>query len=191
MSAQEELTFSDAVAPVTSAEPLLRVRGLVKHFSVDRGLIGSGAKLHAVDGVDLEVHPGEVLAVVGESGSGKSTLARCILRLIDATEGTIEFAGEDVTHIAGRRLAAFRQQVQPVFQDPFSSLDPRWRVRRSIREALDAYRIGTPPSATPARTTCSSAWGSTPRSPTGGPTSSRAASGSASGSPLRSRRRRG
>jgi peptide/nickel transport system ATP-binding protein len=139
----EEIAFSDAVAPVTSAEPLLRVRGLVKHFSVDRGLMSSGAKLHAVDGVDLEVHPGEVLAVVGESGSGKSTLARCILRLIDVTAGTVEFVGEDVTAITGRRLAAFRQQVQPVFQDPFSSLDPRWKVRRSVREALDAYRIGS------------------------------------------------
>jgi oligopeptide transport system ATP-binding protein len=139
----QELSFSDAVAPVTSAEPLLRVRRLVKHFSVDRGLLGSGARLHAVDGVDLEVHPGEVLAVVGESGSGKSTLARCILRLIDVTAGTVEFDGRDVTAISGGALASFRQQVQPVFQDPFSSLDPRWRVRRSVREALDAYRIGT------------------------------------------------
>src|SRR5262249_5022082 len=109
----------------------------------DRGLFGSGAVLHAVDGVDLEVRPGEVLAVVGESGSGKSTLARCILRLLDPTAGRIVFDGVDVTALGGRELASFRQQVQPVFQDPFSSIDPRWRVGRSVAESLDAFRIGT------------------------------------------------
>jgi len=136
---------SDAMAPapVPGGEPLLRVEGLVKHFTTDRGLLGSGAVLHAVDGVDLEVRPGEVLAVVGESGSGKSTLARCILRLLDPTAGRIVFDGVDVTGLRGRQLAAFRQQVQPVFQDPFSSIDPRWRVGHSVAESLNAFRIGT------------------------------------------------
>ncbi|HUL84516.1 MAG TPA: ABC transporter ATP-binding protein [Actinomycetota bacterium] len=133
----------DRVAPVPAAPPILEVTGLVKHFSTDRGLLGSGATLHAVDGVDLRIHPGEVLAVVGESGSGKSTLARCILRLIDPTAGRIVFDGRDVTELRGRQLAAFRQQVQPVFQDPFSSIDPRWRVGKSVAEALDAFAIGT------------------------------------------------
>jgi peptide/nickel transport system ATP-binding protein len=134
---------SDAGTRVRPGEPILRVEGLVKHFPTERGLMASGAVVHAVDGVDLEVHPGEVLAAVGESGSGKSTLARCVLRLIDPTEGRIVFDGRDVTAMKGRDLAWFRQQVQPVFQDPFSSIDPRWRVGRSIAESLDAFRIGT------------------------------------------------
>jgi len=138
-----QLLLSDDVAAVQPGAPILRVSGLVKHFSTDRGLLGGGAKLHAVDGVDLEINPGEVLAVVGESGSGKSTLARCILRLIDPTAGRIVFDGRDVTALKGRRLADFRQQVQPVFQDPFSSIDPRWRVGKSVAEALDAFAIGT------------------------------------------------
>ena len=139
----DQLLFSDEVAAVRPGPPILAVSGLVKHFSTDRGLFGSGAKLHAVDGVDLEIHPGEVLAIVGESGSGKSTLARCILRLIDPTAGTVVFDGVDVTTRSGNDLASFRQRVQPVFQDPFSSIDPRWRVGRSVREALDAFAIGS------------------------------------------------
>jgi oligopeptide/dipeptide ABC transporter ATP-binding protein len=138
-----QVLSSNEVAPVQPGAPILRVEGLVKHFPTDRGLLSSGAVIHAVDGVDLEVRPGEVLAVVGESGSGKSTLARCVLRLIDPTAGRIVFDGRDVTRSRGRELAAFRQQIQPVFQDPFSSIDPRWRVGRSIAEALDAFRIGT------------------------------------------------
>jgi oligopeptide/dipeptide ABC transporter ATP-binding protein len=134
---------SDRATPMPSGAPILEVAGLVKHFPTDQGLLSSGAVLHAVDGIGLEVRPGEVLAVVGESGSGKSTLARCVLRLIDPTAGRIVFDGRDVTTLRGRELAGFRQQVQPVFQDPFSSIDPRWRVGRSIAEALDAFRIGT------------------------------------------------
>jgi oligopeptide transport system ATP-binding protein len=138
-----QVLSSDELAAVQPGAPILQVEGLVKYFPTDRGLLSSGAVVHAVDGVDLEIHPGEVLAVVGESGSGKSTLARCVLRLIDPTAGRIVFDGREVTRFRGRELAAFRQQVQPVFQDPFSSIDPRWRVGRSIAEALDAFRIGT------------------------------------------------
>jgi oligopeptide/dipeptide ABC transporter ATP-binding protein len=138
-----QVVSSNEVAPVRPGAPILQVEGLVKHFPTDRGLLSSGAVVHAVDGVDLAVRPGEVLAVVGESGSGKSTLARCVLRLTDPTAGRIVFDGRDVTRLRGRALAGFRQQVQPVFQDPFSSIDPRWRVGRSIAEALDAFRIGT------------------------------------------------
>ena len=131
--------------------PILQVERLVKHFPTDRGLMASGAVVHAVDGIDLEIRPGEVLAVVGESGSGKSTLARCVLRLIDPTSGRIVFDGRDVTALKGRQLAGFRQQVQPVFQDPFSSIDPRWRVGRSVAETLDAFSIGTKRRAPGAR----------------------------------------
>jgi oligopeptide/dipeptide ABC transporter ATP-binding protein len=127
----------------TRDRPLLHVEGLVKRFPVRSGIFRRGAQLHAVEGVDLDVARGEVLAVVGESGSGKSTLARCILRLIDPTAGQVVFDGEDVTAMTGRTLNRFRQRVQPVFQDPFSSLDPRWTVGRSVREALDAHAIGT------------------------------------------------
>jgi len=123
--------------------PLLQVEGLVKRFPVRSGLWRRAAQLHAVEGVDLEVAPGEVLAVVGESGSGKTTLARCILRLLDPTAGRIVFDGVDVAGVRGRDLERFRQRVQPVFQDPFSSLDPRWTVERSVREALDAHAVGT------------------------------------------------
>jgi oligopeptide transport system ATP-binding protein len=142
MSAGPALLSND-VAPARSTAALLEVRGLVKHFPAEHGLLGRRAVVHAVDGVDLEVRCGEVLAVVGESGSGKSTLARCVLRLIALTSGSVVFDGEDVTRIRGAHLARFRQRVQPVFQDPFSSLDPRWRVGRSVREALDAFEIGT------------------------------------------------
>jgi oligopeptide/dipeptide ABC transporter ATP-binding protein len=123
--------------------PLLEVRGIVKRFPVERGFLAGHREVHAVEGVDLDVHRAEVLSIVGESGSGKSTLARCILRLIDLTAGTVTFDGVDVTRLRGRALASFRQRVQPVFQDPFSSLDPRWSIGRSIREALDAYGIGS------------------------------------------------
>ena len=140
-----QVLLSDDVAPVQPGAPILRVEGLVKHFPTDRGLVSSRAVVHAVDGIDLEIRPGEVLAVVGDSGSGKSTLARCVLRLIDPTAGRIVFDGRDVTALKGRRLAAFRHQVQPVFQDPYSSIDPRWRVGRSVAEALNAFAIGTKP----------------------------------------------
>ena len=137
------VALSDEVAPVQPSAPILLVEGLVKHFPTDRGFLSSGAVVHAVDEVDLEIRPGEVLAVVGESGSGKSTLARCVLRLIDPTQGRIVFDGRDVTPLKGRQLAWFRQQVQPVFQDPYSSIDPRWRVGHSVAESLDAFAIGT------------------------------------------------
>jgi oligopeptide/dipeptide ABC transporter ATP-binding protein len=139
------VALSNEVPPVQPGDPILRVEGLVKHFPIDRGFISSGAVVHAVDEVDLEIRPGEVLAVVGESGSGKSTLARCVLRLIDPTKGRIVFDGRDVTALKGRQLGWFRQQVQPVFQDPYSSIDPRWRVGHSVAESLDAFAIGTRP----------------------------------------------
>ncbi len=130
-------------APAASGAPLLQVRGIVKRFPVEHGFLAGHQLVHAVEGVDLDVHRGEVLSIVGESGSGKSTLARCILRLIDPTAGSVRYDGVDVTRLRGRALASFRQRVQPVFQDPFSSLDPRWSIGRSVREALDAYAIGS------------------------------------------------
>ena len=123
--------------------PLLEVDGLVKTFSVPSGLFGRRA-VSAVAGVSLEVDRGEVLGLVGESGSGKTTLARCVLGLTPIDSGSIRFDGVDVTTLRRGQRTEFRRRVQPVFQDPFASLDPRWTVGRSIREALDAYRVGTP-----------------------------------------------
>jgi oligopeptide/dipeptide ABC transporter ATP-binding protein len=127
-----------------SEAALLSVRGLVKTYPAASRHPWRNAVVHAVSGVDLEMRRGENLALVGESGSGKTTLARCILGLTRPTEGTISFDGRDTATSTRRQLAAFRRRVQPVFQDPFSSLDPRWTVGRSIQEGLRAYRIGTP-----------------------------------------------
>jgi ABC-type glutathione transport system ATPase component len=123
-------------------EPLLEIRGLEKRFGSE-GALTRREPIRAVDGVDLELRRGEVLALVGESGSGKSTLARCALGLERPSAGSVLFDGIDVwgaRREAGRR---FRREVQPVFQDPYSSLDPRWTVSRSVREALDAQGIGS------------------------------------------------
>ncbi len=125
-----------------SGDSLLEVRGLVKTFPAG-GLPWRRRVVQAVSGVDLDVRPGEILSVVGESGSGKSTLARCIVGLTEPTAGVVRFAGTDTASLSRRERDGFRRRVQPVFQDPFSSLDPRWTVERCVREALDAHRIGT------------------------------------------------
>jgi oligopeptide/dipeptide ABC transporter ATP-binding protein len=124
--------------------PLLAVRGLVKTYPASGGRLWRSRVVHAVSGVDLELRRGENLALVGESGSGKTTLARCVLGLTRPTSGVISFDGMDMSTSNRAQRAAFRRRVQPVFQDPFSSLDPRWTVGRSIREGLDSYDIGTP-----------------------------------------------
>jgi oligopeptide/dipeptide ABC transporter ATP-binding protein len=120
-------------------EPVLEVRGLVKHFSVPRSR--GGGMVHAVDGVDLTVAPGEVVGLVGESGSGKSTLGKCVVRLLEPTEGTVRLHGEDVTHRPQRRLRTLRRQVHMVFQDPYSSLNPRMQVGDIVAEPLRMHRI--------------------------------------------------
>jgi peptide/nickel transport system ATP-binding protein len=114
------------------SEPLLSIEGLEVSFR-----IAGRRQLRAVRDVDLTIAPGEVVALVGESGSGKTTLGRCVLGLQAPTAGTVRVAG-------AANEAELHRLVQPVFQDPYSSLDPRWPVRRTIREALDAQGIGTP-----------------------------------------------
>nr|WP_224756250.1 dipeptide ABC transporter ATP-binding protein [Streptomyces sp. col6] len=112
-----------------SREPLLRVEGLVKHFPIRKGLFQrqSGA-VKAVDGIDFEVYPGETLGVVGESGCGKSTMGRLITRLIEPTGGKVEFEGRDITHLSMGQLRPMRRDVQMIFQDPYSSLNPRHTI---------------------------------------------------------------
>ncbi|MGH2859807.1 MAG: ABC transporter ATP-binding protein [Solirubrobacteraceae bacterium] len=122
-------------SPSTS-EPLVQVRGLKKHFPIRKGiLIGRqvGA-VKAVDGIDLDVHQGETLVIVGETGCGKSTTARLIVKLLEPTGGQILFEGEDIAKRTGDSLKALRRDLQMVFQDPYSSLNPRRRVGSIIGE---------------------------------------------------------
>jgi len=110
--------------------PLVRLHGIRKYFPITRGIIFQRrvGNVHAVDGVDLDIYPGETVGLVGETGCGKSTLARVIMRLYDATDGSIEFEGRDITHLKGRALRELRRNMQMIFQDPFASLNPRKTV---------------------------------------------------------------
>ena len=118
--------------------PLLQVDHLNKHFS-RRG----SEPLTAVDDVSFHIDEGEVFGLVGESGCGKSTTGRCILRLIEPSSGTVRFKGEDVTTFQAARLRRARRDMQIVFQDPYSSLNPRMRVDAIVREPLEIHSIGT------------------------------------------------
>jgi oligopeptide/dipeptide ABC transporter ATP-binding protein len=126
------------------AEPLLEVRGLVKRFPIRGGVFGGKKEaVQAVRGVDLTVQAGETLGVVGESGCGKSTLGRCILRLIEPTEGVVRFEGVDLAKLPGRELRRYRRRMQIVFQDPYASLNPRMRVGSIVGEGLAVHRIAS------------------------------------------------
>lgn len=112
------------------SEYLMEVKNLKKYFKTRSGM------LHAVDGVTFSLRPGETLGVVGESGCGKSTLGRTLVKLLEPTEGQILFEGEDITYARGVQLKRLRTRIQMIFQDPFSSLNPRKTVRESILEPL-------------------------------------------------------
>ncbi len=116
------------------SENMLEVKELCKYFKTPRGT------LHAVDGVTFNIKKGETLGVVGESGCGKSTLGRTLLHLTDITAGQVTFNGEDITHKRGKALKALREDMQIVFQDPFSSLNPRMTVSELIGEPLKIYK---------------------------------------------------
>ena len=122
--------------------PLLSVRDLTKHFPIKKGLFGRTAgAVRAVDGVSFDVMPGETLGLVGESGCGKSTTGRMILRLIEPTAGSIEFDGVELTKLDSGSMRALRRKIQVIFQDPFSSLNPRMTVGAIIREGLTIHKI--------------------------------------------------
>jgi peptide/nickel transport system ATP-binding protein len=122
--------------------PLLTVRDLAKHFPIKRGLFGRAAgSVRAVDGVSFDVFPGETLGLVGESGCGKTTTGRAILRLIQPTTGDVFFDGQDVLTLDAGSLRRLRRRMQIIFQDPFSSLNPRMTVGAIVREGLTIHRI--------------------------------------------------
>lgn len=121
---------------------LVETRGLCKHFPVQRGLLRRGTgQVRAVDGVELEVEEAECLALVGESGSGKTTLGRCILRLIEASNGEIRFAGENLLALSAGELRRRRRYFQMIFQDPYGSLNSRMKVGRILSEPLEVHHV--------------------------------------------------
>ena len=122
--------------------PILRAKNVRKHFPVKKGFFG-GAKAHvrAVDGVSIEVMPGETVGLVGESGCGKTTFGRVVLRLIDPTSGSITYEGTDITELDQRALRPLRRRMQIIFQDPYSSLNPRMTVRATVGEAMRIHGI--------------------------------------------------
>ncbi|CEJ12021.1 Glutathione import ATP-binding protein GsiA [bacterium YEK0313] len=123
-------------AIATGGEPLIRAEGVSVTFGGTGGLVRARRAVRAVDAVDLAIHAGETVALVGGSGSGKTTLGRAVLRLVDTSEGRILFRGEDVTHRQGSALLPFRLACQIVFQDPYSSLDPRMTIGAIVGEPL-------------------------------------------------------
>jgi ABC-type oligopeptide transport system ATPase subunit len=128
---------------VSTVEPLMEVRDLVKHFPITRGIVWKrkiGA-VRAVDGVSLQVMRGETLGIVGETGCGKSTTARLAMRLLEPTSGSVHFDGRDITHSKGDELKAIRREMQMIFQDPYSSLNPRKTVGSIVGEPFAIHGL--------------------------------------------------
>jgi len=130
---------------MSQGKELLKVEDLKKYFPIRKGFLGKSTDyIHAVDGVSFDITPGETLGLVGESGCGKSTVGRCIVRIYKPTAGRIEFGRRNVATMTGPELTALRTKVQMIFQDPYSSLNPRLRVREIIGEALRVHRLVDP-----------------------------------------------
>ena len=142
------MTENDTITARPQADgqrPLLQAEHVQLYFPIKSGgLIGRtiGA-VHAVDDVSLNLAEGQTLGIVGESGCGKSTLARCLVRLLEPTDGALRFHGADITKVGRRRLQSFRREVQFVFQDPVSSLNPRRRITDIVAEPLTIWKIGS------------------------------------------------
>ncbi|MFC8686840.1 ABC transporter ATP-binding protein [Brevibacillus porteri] len=123
-------------------QPLLEVKSLTKHFRSKQGFFSKEKVVRAVDGVNLTVYPGETVSIVGESGCGKSTTGRCILRLIEPTDGEVFFEGQDIRKLNESELRRARRNMQLVFQDPFASLNPRKTIGQLLEDPLIIHGIG-------------------------------------------------
>ena len=121
---------------------LVDVSHLVKQFTRDAGLFRSGTRVAAVDDVSFSIDEGEMFGLVGESGSGKTTTGRCMLRLVEPTSGEVRFRGDNILEFSRRRMREARRDMQIVFQDPYSSLNPRMRARQIVEEPLIIHKLG-------------------------------------------------
>jgi peptide/nickel transport system ATP-binding protein len=134
---------SRSTPPSPSDKPLLQVDNLQVHFPIRKGVLRRVVDhVRAVDGVDMAIHPGEIVALVGESGCGKTTLGRAILRLVEPTAGQTRFENTDITTLAGATLRPFRRAMQIIFQDPLSSLNPRLTIADTLTEPMAVHGIG-------------------------------------------------
>lgn len=150
---QVQVIDTTPTPPPPTREPLLRVENLQQHYTLERNLLerlfskGEDSTIRAVDGVSLDLYPGEILGLVGESGCGKSTLSRTILQLVKPTAGRVSFLGRDLTQLSSRELREQRRQMQMVFQDPHACLNPMMTVGDAIADPLFVHGLATPAEA--------------------------------------------